>query len=183
MPSIIPCDRSEQAVALAVVVVDDAEIELAPLGQAETGERRVIGRVVAVPGRRDVDELQGPVQPGEDAVGHLDRVGEVPGHHHVLVVRGAVAEVVAELRRFRHRVAEPRQQARDVLLVAVGPVREIALPGQHLLADVPLDREVARRDRGADLREVGLESALVGGEEVRPRGGGDEPVADRHRRR
>ena len=39
------------------------------------------------------------------------------------------------------------------------------------------------RDRGADLREVGFEGALVGGEEIGPGGGRDEPVADRHRRR
>ena len=69
------------------------------------------------------------------------------------------------------------------LLVAFRPAGEIALPGQHLLADVPLDREIGVRDRGADLREVGPEGALVGGEEIGPRGGRDEPVADRHRRR
>ena len=44
-------------VAVAVVVVNDAEIELAAFGQIQVGERRVIGRVVPVLRRRDVDEL------------------------------------------------------------------------------------------------------------------------------
>ena len=144
------------AVALAVVVVDDAETELAALGQIEGGKRRVVGRVVQMFRRGDVDELEGPLQAGEDAVGHLHRVGQVRRHHHVLVVRRAVAEVVAELRRLRHGVAEAGQHAGDVLPVARRAVREIPLPRQHLLADVPLDRQVARGDRGADSGKVGL---------------------------
>ena len=116
-------------------------------------------------------------------MGDLDRVGEVFGHHHVLVVGRAVAEMVAELGRSPAPRCRASPACRDVRLVALRPVREIALPGEHLLAHVPLDREVAVRDRGADLREVGLEGALVGGEEIGPRGGRDEPVADRHRRR
>ena len=76
----------------------------------------------------------------------LDRVGEVGRHDDVFVVRGPVAEVVAELHRLRHRVAEPREHAGDVLLVALRPVREVALPGEHLLADVPLDGEGRRAE-------------------------------------
>ena len=113
----------------------------------------------------------------------LDRVGEVGRHDDVFVVRGPVAEVVADLHRLRHRVAEPREHAGDVLLVALRPVREVALPGEHLLADVPLDGEVVVWDRGADLRKIGPEGAFVGGEEVGPGRGRDEPVADRHRGR
>ena len=38
-------------------------------------------------------------------------------------------------------------------------------------------------DRNADLRKIRPEGAFVGGEEVGPGGGPDEPVADRHRGR
>ena len=93
---------SAALVAVAVVVVDDSEVEIATLGQPEGRKQRVVGIVVPVLRQRIVGILERPFEPGEDAVRDLDRVGEVGRHDDVLVVWRAVAEVMAEHRRRRH---------------------------------------------------------------------------------
>ena len=49
-------------------------------GERRAGQPRVVGFVVEVLRRRDVDVVQRRLAPGEDAVRGLDRVGEVGRH-------------------------------------------------------------------------------------------------------
>ena len=49
--------RDAAPVAVAIVVVDESEKKVAALGEAEGGKRRVVGIVVPVLRRRDVDVL------------------------------------------------------------------------------------------------------------------------------
>ena len=109
--------------------------------------------------RRELGVLERPLEPGEDAVPALDRVGEVGWYDDVLVVWRPVAEVIAELHRLRHRVAEPRQHGGDVLLVALRPVREVPLPCQHSPGTCPTGWRGRHGGAGRRASQASVEKA------------------------
>ena len=91
--------------------------------------------------------------------------------------------MVAALDVLGHRIAEPRQFCGDVRLVAGRAVREEMLEDQHLLADVPLDRQVAVRDRCGDVAQGRQQRTLIGRQVGSQRCRTDIHVARGHRRR
>ena len=70
--------------------------------------------------------------------------------------------MVAELHRLRHGVAEPRQHAGDVLLVALGPIQLLeAVPvgddaGKRGAERIPQPGPAASHSRGPPCWERGL---------------------------
>ena len=71
------CGCDAAPVAVAIVVMDGAEMETAGRGEPEGGRRRIPRFVVPVRRVRDVDELKRTLEPGEGDVRDLDCVGEV----------------------------------------------------------------------------------------------------------
>ena len=101
----------------------------------------------------------------------------------MFVAGRAVAEMIAALDIVRHRVAQPRQFGEHVVLVAGRAVREIVLEYQHLLADIPLDRQVPMRNRVGDFAQCREQGTLIGRQIRCERSGADIHVARGHRRR
>jgi hypothetical protein len=100
-----------------------------------------------------VQKIEAPPNGIADAVHDPDEDRHVLGLHEMLVLRRAVAEVVAQFDRLGHRIAEPPERGEDLRLVFGGSLGEVILEDQHLLADIPLDRQILGRDRRHDLPE------------------------------
>src|SRR5439155_9010406 len=94
---------------------------------------------------RHMEELDWASDARAGRVRHLDHDRHVFRLDAMLVQRAAVAEMVAELDRSWHRLADPRQDA-DRLGAEIDRARlVITLPGEHFLAHAPLHTEAADR--------------------------------------
>jgi hypothetical protein len=126
------------SVAGHVVAVNEAEIELGFPGATSARRAVEIGVVGARFRHRQVEELDRPPHPGRDRIDDLDDDPGVLWLDHVIVRRAAVAQVVAELDRRRYAVTD-RYQLSDGFLPEIDrPRLVLALPGNDLLAHVPL---------------------------------------------
>jgi hypothetical protein len=105
-PCMPPRRRQPRGVSRRIRVMDKAEIELGFGAQLQPFERREIRVVGAVFGYRHVEILDRALDAGADGVRHLDHEAHVFRLHKMLVSRTAVAEVIAELDRGRHGVAD-----------------------------------------------------------------------------
>src|ERR1700730_15375381 len=85
-----------------------------------------------------MEELDRAGDTGAGCVGDLDHDRHVLGLDAMLVRRAAIAEVVAEFDRTRYGVADPGQDLDRLGSKIDRTGFVITLPGQHLLADVPL---------------------------------------------
>ena len=76
----------------------------------------------------------------------------------------AVAEMEAELDIGRDRVAQPLHALRSVFATALrrDSIAGLAVPDHHLVADIPLDAEIAMRDGAAKRRDFRDHGALIG---------------------
>ena len=146
-----PGSREARRIAGGIVMVDEAEIELGLGPQLQLGERREIGVVRAPLGHRHMKELDRPRDAGDDGIGHLHHHARVFRLDQVLVGRAAVAQVVAKLDAHGHRVAHGREHIDGLGAEVDGPLFVIALPGQHLLAHVPLQRDAVMGHGAGDL--------------------------------
>ena len=88
-----------------------------------------------------MEEPDRVLDPAADRIGHLDHDAHVFGLNAVLVGRAAVAEMVAELDRSGHRVADLGQDRERLAAEIDGSLLVIAFPGQHFLAHIPLHGE------------------------------------------
>ena len=165
-------DRGELAslgelagVAVGIALVHQSEIERRSLPQSEVGERREIGGIAPVLRHRHVDILHGPADRARNSVGDFDADPQILRLNEVLVLRAAVAEVVAEVDVGRHHVADVAQRIEDALpMVFLDAV--IALPHQHLDADIPLVSDLVVRQGLGDSPELVAQMRRVGRHEV-----------------
>ena len=104
-----------------------------------------------------MEELDRPLDARDDGVGHLDHDAHVLRQHHVFVGRAAVAKMIAELDGGRHAVADFGEHVERLGAEIDRAFVVVVLPGQHLLADVPLDRDAVVRQRFRDLRDFSQE--------------------------
>ena len=133
---------SRVAFACIVVVVHEAEIELGPRPRAaasRAGRKRRRRCAASAPaGERTGSAV---CTPAAIALMISTMIPRILRLHQVLVRRAAIAKVIAELDRRRHGIADFGQHG-DRLGADIHRARfVIALPGQHLLAHVPLDRD------------------------------------------
>jgi hypothetical protein len=135
-------------------MVDQAEIKLGFVTELQRLERGEIGVVGASFWHRHVEELDRTRDPRGDRVRDLDHDTGILRLHHVLVGRAAVTQVVAKLDRGRHGIADLREHV-DGFDPDVDRARlVVALPRQHFLAHVPLQRDAVVRERLRDLRDL-----------------------------
>ena len=72
----------------------------------------------------------------------------------MLVGRAAVAQVITELDGSRHRVANLGEYIKSLGMEVDRAFFVTALPSQHLLTNVPLDREPLVRNRRSDFGDL-----------------------------
>src|SRR6185312_14485350 len=145
--------------------------------QLQRGEWCEIGIVAARLRHWQVEELDRSPHTSRDRIGYLDHDPGVLRLYHVLVGRAAVAQVITELDGRRNAVTD-RDQLGDRLLPEIDrPRLVIALPGNDLLAHVPLQRDAVvgqgprdrlnlgehvRRQHRDQRRPVGRHHVVVG---------------------
>ena len=128
----------------AVRGVDDAEVDLHALGKLFHRRKEIVGRARRRHRQMDVGNLVADVL--HDCIRDID---EMPRRHRVKEVLAAkitVAEVKTELDIVRHRRADAHEPLCDVLLRGVHQrelILRLSVPDDHVVADVPLDAEVA----------------------------------------
>jgi len=97
--------------------------------------------------------------PGADRIGHLDHQTSILGLDQMLVGGAAVAEVVAEFDAAGDALADFRQDGEGLGAGVDRAGLVIALPGQHLLTDIPLQREAIVGDHGGDSCDLAEQMA------------------------
>ena len=118
---------------------------------AKLRERLEVQRVGAILRHRHVDVADGSVDGREDALGNFHQNAHVLRLHQMLVLRAAVAKVIAELDPLRHSIAKPDQAINYPFFRVVEPVRTTAIEVLHLMRGIPLNRKFGVRN-GARLR-------------------------------
>ena len=153
-PDMTPGGGEASSVASHIVAVNEAEIELGFRVQLQSAKWCKKGIVGARFRHRQVEELDRPPYTSRDRIGHLDHDPGVLRLDNVLVGRAAVAQVVAELDRRRDTITD-RDQFGDRLLPEIDrPRLVVALPGNDLLAHVPLQRDAVVRQSLSDRRDL-----------------------------
>ena len=82
----------------------------------------------------------------DNAVHQFHEYARIFRHDQVLIVRGAVTQVVTQFHVCRHGVAQHGQFGKYLLFVVRGSMRKVILEGQHFLADVILYAQVFMGD-------------------------------------
>ena len=149
-------------------MVNETEVKLGIVAELEGFERCIVGIIRAPFWYRQMKELDRPVDASGDRVGHLDHYTGVPRLHHVLVGRAAVAQVITELDGSRHRVANLGEYIKSLGMEVDRAFFVAALPSQHLLTNVPLDRELLVRNCRSDFGHLIGEVLGERGQETRP---------------
>ena len=116
-------------------------------------ERREIGGHGAPLRHRQMEELDRALDTAAVAL-VISTMIAVLGLHHVLVGGAAVAQVITEFDRRRHGVADLAEHIDGFSAEIDRAGVVIVFPGQHLLADIPLDRDPIVRQRRSDLRDL-----------------------------
>src|SRR5215208_1207023 len=95
-------------------------------------------------------------------VGHAHKELHVAGLEHRPLRKRAVAEVVADESLLRDEACQPLRGACEALPRVAGHPRDHALQVEDLVADVPLDREIAGRDLAGESLQLARNEVLVG---------------------
>src|SRR3546814_5572290 len=99
------------------------------------------GIIIAVARDGHMNPVHWPRESLRQGVGDHHHIAHVPGFDPMLVPEIAVAEVIAEVDRHRHAIAELDERVEHGLTRVRKEGRKRALPYEDFTAAVPLDRQ------------------------------------------
>ena len=154
-----------------------------PEGRERSEEPVVLAAQVARPGH--VHPVGGPAGAGDRVVRHPDEYAHVPRLVHRPLGERAVAQVVPDEHLIRNEPGQPVDCFGEAVPRACGGPRQDALDVEGLVGDVPLDRQVLRRDGCHQAFDLPRHQLLVAahGDRVVGLEVGAQPVQRAHRER
>jgi hypothetical protein len=169
----------------SVLGMHQAEKKFGPLAELEIAKRPMERIIAALYRHRHVKIGELVRDRFRQRIGELDHPRRIFRLDEMPRAEIAVAEMQAKLdvvgyRRAQTLHAPHKLFARHVCGHRVG---RLAVPDDHLVADVPLDAKIAMRNMPAERRNLGNHGALVGGFDGRHHFGNDNRAHDRKGRR
>ena len=144
---------------------DPQEHARVPRPQVSQRAKEAVVLATEIPGTGQVQPVHRPARVGDGLIGHLDDQAHVARLVHRPLRKRPVAEVISDQDVCGDLTGEPRDRAGEALPGAVSRPRQHPLDVEHLVADIPLDGEVLRRDLRGQPRELAahelLEAALA----------------------